>query len=119
MSYDIYLKDPVTGEGVVLDHTHNLHGGTYEVGGTREAYLNVTYNYCEFFYRVLGWRGIRSIYGMTAKDSIPVLQEAADKLGQDATDNYWEGTEGNARLALLDLIHLAQMAPADSVWEGN
>ena len=55
---------------------------------------------------------------MTGADSIPVLQQAADALSGDADDDYWAATEGNAKLALLQLIELAKMAP-DGVWDGD
>jgi hypothetical protein len=44
VSYDVYLAD-IDGEPIYLDEPHDQRGGTYELGGTREAWLNVTYNY--------------------------------------------------------------------------
>lgn len=52
MSYDISLTDPVTGETLELDTPHHMRGGTYAVGGTTEAHLNVTWNYAKHYYRV-------------------------------------------------------------------
>lgn len=117
MSYDIELVHPITGDILHLDEPHQLKGGTYAVGGTTEASLNVTYNYSQHFYAVLD-DGIRSIYGMTGADSIPVLQAAADQLADNVHPNYWEATEGNAKAALLQLIALAKMRP-DGVWQGD
>lgn len=54
MSYDIYLNDPVTGGIIELDEPHQMRGGNYAVGGTTEAWLNVTYNYAKHYYRVMG-----------------------------------------------------------------
>lgn len=118
MSYDIRLTDPASGETLELDQPHHLRGGTYAMGGTTEAWLNVTYNYAPHFYRVLGKEGIRSIYGKTARETIPLLKAAADRLGDDAHPNYWEATEGNAKRALLQLLALAEMRP-DGVWRGD
>jgi hypothetical protein len=118
MSYDIYLVNPVNGEKLILDAPHQMRGGTYALGGTYEAHLNITYNYSKHYYKVLGDKGIRTIYGMTGADSIPVLQVAADWLDDDLSENYWEPTEGNAKKALLQLIALAKMRP-DGVWEGD
>jgi hypothetical protein len=68
----------------------------------------------------LGEGGIRGIYGKTAGESIPILEEAAQKLRAESfSEDYWEPTEGNARKALLDLQVLAKMAPPDAVWEGD
>ena len=118
MSYDIYLNDPVTGDTIELDEPHQMRGGTYKIGGTTEAWLNVTYNYAKHYYRVMGEKGIRTIYGMTGAESIPVLKAAIDELGDDVDPDYWKPTEGNAKRALCSLLALAQMRP-DGVWDGD
>lgn len=118
MSYDISLVDPDSQETIELNEKHSLSGGICALGGTREAWLNVTYNYAEHFYRILGKKGIRRIYGMTGEESISVLQEAADMLGDDVDNDYWKSTEGNAKAALLNLIELAKLAP-QGVWDGD
>lgn len=118
MSYDVYLTDPVSGETLNVDVAHQLRGGTYAMGGTSEAWLNITYNYGEHFRSVLGDDGIRWLYGKTAVDTIQNLQEAADALKNDASEDYWEATEGNAKRALLSLIALAKMLP-NGVWKGD
>jgi hypothetical protein len=118
MSYDIDLKDPVTHKVAILDAPHHMKGGTYKVGGTVEAELNITYNYAKHFYRVLGENGIRTIYGMTGANSIPVLQSAVAQLGDEVSEDYWEPTEGNVKSSLLQLIALASMRP-DCIWEGD
>ena len=118
MSYDIELCDPVTGKTLCLEEPHQIIGGTYAVGGTKELCLNVTYNYGEHYYRILGEEGIRVIYGMTGAESIPVLKQAMDALGDDVSDDYWEATEGNAKAALAGLLQMAQWRP-DGVWQGD
>lgn len=118
MSYNISLCESITGCIIGLDAPHQMRGGTFVVGGTTEASLNVTYNYAEYFCQVLGDKGIRTIYGMTGAQSLPVLRDAAAKLGNDVVDDYWEPTEGNAKRALLQLAALAEMRP-DGVWEGD
>jgi len=118
MSYDISLLDPITKETIQLDEPHDLRGGTYALGGTTEAWLNITYNYSKHYFRLFGEKGIRTIYGMTGKESIPLLYNAILNLKDDATDNYWDATEGNARRALIDLHALAVMRP-DGVWDGD
>ena len=118
MSYDIYLCDAVTKTPLMLDEPHFMRGGTYCVSGSLEAHLNVTYNYGQHYYRVMGENGIRSIYGKTGAESVSILSEAAGKLGDDVDENYWTPTEGNAKRALLQLLALAQMRP-DGVWNGD
>lgn len=118
MSYDIELMDPITERVIEFDEPHQMRGGTYVLGGTRVAELNITYNYGSHYRRVIGEKGIRTIYGMTGADSISVLQEAVAKLGDDVSDDYWQGTEGNAKRPLLQLIAMAMIRP-DGVWAGD
>ena len=118
MSYDIRLNDPKTGKTIKFDEPHQLKGGTYEVGGCPEAWLNVTYNYTKHFSQALGEKGVGVIYGKTGKESIPILKKAISKLHGDPDRNYWAATEGNARKALRDLLALAKMAP-HGVWDGD
>lgn len=118
MSYDIRLVDPITKQTLLVDVPHFMQGGTYQIGGAKELWLNVTYNYADVFRGVLGKDGIRSIYGKTGAETIPVLKEAAAKLKDDVSKNYYDGTEGNAKHALLQLIAMAEMRP-DGVWAGD
>lgn len=118
MSYDIELCHPTTKEVLSLDAPHHMAGGTYQLGGTTDAHLNITYNYGCQFHKVLGPEGIRSIYGLTGAESIPILRSAILLLADDITGNYWEPTEGNAKQSLLQLLALAQMRP-DGIWQGD
>lgn len=118
MSYDIHLLEPVTKKVIVLDNPHDVNGGTYKLGGTKELWLNVTYNYAPIFRRVLGEKGIRSIYGMTGADSIPKLCMAIQQLKSDPHPDYWEPTDGNAQLALVGLLKFAVLRP-DGIWDGD
>ena len=96
MSYDISLCDPVTHKPLKADSTHFIAGGMRAMGGTKELWLNVTYNYGQFYYRpeVFGEGGIRSIYGKTGAESIPMLEKAISALGDDVDDSdYWNATE--------------------------
>lgn len=120
MSYDIYLKDRVTGDTIKFDFPHQIKGGCYAFGGTNDAWINITYNYADIFYRddVFGKDGIRSIYGKSGAESIPMLQKAISVLKDDATNDYWKCTEGNAKRALYGLLAFAQLRP-DGIWEGD
>lgn len=119
MSYDIELRHTVTGDTLQLDEPHHMRGGTYQVGGTTDANLNITYNYSRHFVAAFeDERGIRCIYGMTGAESIPVLKAAAGKLGSDVDEDYWKPTEGNAKAAIMQLLALARMRP-DGVWHGD
>lgn len=118
MSYDIYLKNPITKEPIILETQHFVQGGTYSINGTQELWLNITWNYSDHYYHVFGEKGIRTIYGMTGAESIPIIKNAMSQLTDDVSDNYWEATEGNAKQALAGLLAFAQMRP-DGIWEGD
>lgn len=131
MSYDIRLCESVTKETILLDNPHDMRGGTYAIGGTREAWINVTYNYAGWYYRdgVFGStgdenKGIRTIYGMIGAESIPILRNAIkvlESIDEDISDNkrekyekqgasgYWMPTRVNAIKPLYQLMALAQM----------
>ena len=36
----------------------------------------------------------------------------------NVSNNYWEPTEGNVKVALLQLLELAKMRP-DGIWDGD
>lgn len=119
MSYDVSIIDKDTNKEVTIKTKHKIVGGTYCLGGTNELSLNITYNYSPFFKNVFGDKGIRILHGMDIKESIPLLEEAISKLGDDVDDNYWSPTEGNAKEALVNLVQLAKLCPEyiDAKWE--
>ena len=104
MSYDIMLKDPVTGKTIEINEPHFMRGGTYQVGGSKELWLNITYNYSDYYYEategdprfahdevteyyfdgtegpVETRYGIRGIYGKTGSDSIPMLEDMIGRI---------------------------------------
>lgn len=118
MSYDVRLKDSVTDDTIVFDSPHQIKGGTYALGGTTEAWLNITWNYSKHFYRVFGEKGIRELYGKTGAESLSILEKAIAQLKDDVSDDYWKDTEGNAKKALLGLLAFAKMRP-DGIWDGD
>lgn len=140
MSYDIYLRNRVTKETVHFDTPHQMAGGTYAVGGTTEAWLNITYNYAQWYYKDGVFpnngednSGIRSIYGLSGADSIPVLEHAIKTLESMTEDlseeeiqeykdrgagSYWTPTRANAIRPLYQLLAMAKMRP-DAEWSGD
>ena len=115
MSWDITLVDKDTGKVIEFDKPHNIRGGTYIVGGTTLAWLNVTYNYHDIFTKVFGKKGIRILENKTAKESIPILEKAIQKLKNNVSRDYWKPTEGNVKKALKGLLRLAKKAPS-AIW---
>lgn len=133
MSYDINLIDPVTKKVIYFDSPHQMRGGTYAVGGTAEAWLNITYNYARWYYKAFGDEGIWTIYDMSGADSIPVIENAIkflENLEENLTDEeiknfkkndvngYWIPTKENAIKPLYQLIAMARLRP-DGIWKGN
>lgn len=108
MSYDIELKDPVTKETIEIEDAHFMRGGTYQLGGSKQLWLNITYNYANYYYEatdgdprfahdevscvyadgregpVETQYGIRGIYGKTGLESIPMLEDMIQRI----TDKY-------------------------------
>lgn len=119
MSYDIYLNDPITKEPIQLETKHHITGGTYQMGGCPEMWLNITYNYSKLFHdKIDKEKGIRFLYGKSGATSIPILKAAIDTLKDDIDDDYWKATEGNVKQALYGLLAFAQMRP-DGIWSGD
>ncbi len=119
MSYDLGLKDPATNEWMELDNNHHMKGGTYCLGGSTTAEINITYNYSAHYDKVFETTsGIRSIYGKTGVESMPIITRAISLLGDDVSNNYWEPTEGNAKKALIHCLALAKLCP-DGIWDGD
>ena len=59
-------------------------GGTYILGGSNEADLNVTYNYSKRYYRVLGLGdGFRGLDGMKDEEALPILERGIAALADD------------------------------------
>lgn len=115
MSYDISLtKDG----GSVKVGTHT-EGGTYSMGGTDRAELNITYNYSWFFRRFLdSEKGIRWLYGRKARDCVERLEKAVEALGTHRFENYWASTPGNAGYALSILLDWAKENP-EAIFDGD
>lgn len=126
MSYDINLLDPITKEVIEINDAHFLRGGTYQMGGSKELTLNITYNYSEILHRVIQPKntpseyktGIRSLYGMTALEAVLILEAAISNLKDDVDEDYWKATEGNAKRALNNLLTMCKMRP-DAIIDGD
>ncbi len=97
--------------------------------------LYVTYNYSWYFYNGIDKeKGLRVIYGLKAKDAIPILEAALPKIDKfiekerktkkvlsttwgkgeaydEADTNYWSVSAKNARRAVENLIVLGRLAP--------
>lgn len=125
MSYWVYLtnsgNDPVN----VPNHSE---GGTYVLGGTDQAELNVTYNYSghissAFNYaamklglsdselREITEQGLRYLQDKRAGEVMALLSVAAHYLGDKPDADYWQPSAGNAGHALTVLAKWAILNP--------
>lgn len=135
MSYDIYLTDPITKAVLETGVPHLMRGGTYSLSGTNEMWLNITYNYARWYYKdyAFGKDGIRTIYGMSGADSVPILEKAISGLlntkeglsdeeilnyEKKGVSGYWLPSKENALRPLYELLSLAKLRP-DGIWDGD
>lgn len=120
MSYYICLTDPKTSETLRADTPMRITGANIAVGGTPYFEVSITYNYGKFYRlpETFGPLGIRALYGLSAAESIPMLERAISALAGKPSDDYWEACPGNARAALVQLLTMARMRP-DGIWYGD
>ena len=116
MSWDIFLNCPHCGRSLPVEN--HTEGGTYAVGGTDAAILNVTYNYGKHFREGIGYTdGFREwLDGKRASEVAEQLTQAVAQLGTQVEDDYWQATAGNAGHALSILLGWARKHP-DGVFE--
>jgi hypothetical protein len=112
MSYWVYLEGD---HGEPLTVNRHSDGGTYVVGGTAGAELNITYNYSRQYSR-LGFSLKEDLNGKTGAETVELLETLVGKLGTaDDSNDYWEPTPGNAGKALNRLLRWARQHPY-GVW---
>lgn len=113
MSWDVVLYDPETNTPVSVPN--HQEGGTYPVGGTDDAVLNITYNYGRHYYEVLPIEDGESfgtwLNRKTGAEVIPHLERAVALLGTDRDPDYWLDSPGNAGYALSILLAWARLHP--------
>lgn len=109
MSYDVDFCDPVSKKVIEIEDVHFMRGGTYQVGGSKQLSLNITYNYASNY----GKHGfsIRDLDGKTAAEVIPELDRIIGLLSDETDPDYWKAVDGNAKRALIQLRVMAKMRP--------
>lgn len=113
MSFWVSLSDE--NDDLVFVDLH-AEGGTYAIGGTDQADINVTYNYAKFYFKHLDEeKGLRWLHEKQAKDTLERLEKAVEILGTKQETDYWAATEGNAGHALNVLVGWAKQHP-EGVW---
>ena len=112
MSYTITFLDPTTRRPIPIEAP-----GGMPVSGPPDA-IRITENYRHFYANVFGGEGIRTLYGRTGAECIPLLESVIAVLGTDAIADYWADTEGNAGAALVPLLAWAKANPT-GIFQGN
>jgi len=113
MGYDVDLVQ----DGQLVEVESFTDGGTYAIGGSTDASLNITYNYSPRYREVMDGQGLREfLHGKRAADVMPGLEMAVRALGTECSDDYWAPTPGNAGHALNVLLGWARQYP-DAVFE--
>lgn len=97
MSWNISL---VNGEDLKVPKFNE--GGTQVMGGSTRPEMSVTYNYGGHF-------AFRSLHGIQARRSIPMLKQAMERLGDTPDEDYWAHTPGNAGHACAVLLGWARL----------
>lgn len=113
MSYDVDLVTEPGGWVVEVEH-HKAEGGTYVLGGSNKASLDITDNYEEVFSLVnFEWGGLsHQLNGKRASETIPWLELMVAHLGTRRYQrDYWAPTPGNAGHALNILLQWAIQHP--------
>jgi len=111
MSYDIDYTNP-EGDKYVLDVPLS-EGGTQEMNGNTDTWLNVTYNYAWYYYQFLDKeKGIRWLYGKKGKDCIERIKEAIEPFKDHPTyRDYWACTPGNCVKPLKIFLEWCEKHP--------
>jgi len=106
MSYWVSL---VNKEEEIVEVESFEEGGTYCLGGSTGADLNITYNYSKQYAR-FGF-SLWDLEGKRAKHTVATLEKLVASLGIEKSRDYWEATPGNAGYALSILLRWAQQHP--------
>lgn len=101
MSWWIYLEDE---KGKTVKVKNHSEGGTYVLGGTTRAELNVTYNYSK-------WFDFKKLNGSIAENVIKLFEKTIKDLGTEREKDYWNPTKGNVGYALSILLKWAKKYP--------
>ncbi len=88
-------------------------GGTYCLGGTDQADLNITYNYGRIYHRVIDEEnGLWTLNGLPAQAALDLLEPAILQLEDGKDSDYWAATDGNAKRPLVMLAEWCRQAIA-------
>lgn len=120
MSYDVDLVCRCCDHPLLVEHHEG--GGTYIVGGTTHASLNITYNYSPYYQR-LGEGGLRWLHDKTGAECEAMLSLAVESIrfdketegrllaGRPIIRDYWLPSREQAVAPLQILLVWAKLHP--------
>ena len=103
MSYDLRIHEEKYPNLMAKVENHE-EGGTFALGGTTDAELNITYNYSKIF-------NFRGLNGKSCKECIEWLEPIVKILGTDRSEDYWESTNGNVGYCLSVILSWCKQHP--------
>ena len=128
MSYDIELKNKVTGETATMRHPQYVRGGNVparlnpitgrlEQAEQAEAHINITYNYSHYYYEATDdLETLRDLYDVAIDQiRIAMTQLNEKNVVEDLGDAFWcfldwgDGLNkqaGATAVLILSLIHI-------------
>lgn len=116
MSYSVFLYTNDRFEEHCVSTNKIEYGGTYQLGGTTECDLNITYNYSPHYYKEFpNDEGIFWLNGQYAKNTIKELENVSMALGSRRNSDYWKSTKGNAGYSIKILLGWARENP-EGIW---
>lgn len=101
MGYSLWLEDKETEQMCRRKEPEVDLGNVLCIGGSDLMEFNITYNYKPYYHNTKGFEkdGIRTIYGLTGKESLPLLKRLAEDIENNfKKDGKWIKTRVKQRI---------------------
>ena len=107
MSYSLWLEDKKTGLMCERKKPEVDLGNMLCIGGSDLMEFHITYNYSYYYYEAEGFEeeGIRTIYGKTGEQSLPLLRNLSAQIMKkyfNASKNRWKQTIRQKQVAVVN-----------------
>ena len=107
MGYSLWLENKPDGLMCKRKEPEVDLGNMLCIGGSDLMEFNITYNYSHYYYEADGFEkdGIRTIYGKTGKQSLPLLRKLSAQILKkyfNASKNRWKQTIRQKKVAVVN-----------------